>query len=257
MCKILKISRSIIYYKQKSRKINIKLETEIINIFNKNRKVYGTRRIKVELSKIGYKISRKKISQIMKKYNLVSKYTKKYYKVHKSRYNEEKIENLINREFNSEEKLEKVVSDLTYVDIKGKWHYICILLDIYNRKIIGYSAGKNKNLDLVMKAFSTVKYPLNKIAIFHTDRGLEFKNKEIDKLLKTFKIKRSLSKKGTPYDNAVAESLFQSLKMELIYDNKLNTLEELETELFDFVNWYNNIRPHSSLGYKTPKEYNK
>ena len=91
--------------------------------------------------------------------------------------------------------------------------------------------------------------------LFHTDRGSEFKNVDIDKLLSKYQIKRSLSHKGNPYDNAVAEATFKILKTELINETNFLTLEQLALELFDYVNWYNNIRSHSTLGYLSPVAY--
>ncbi|TXC81567.1 IS3 family transposase [Metabacillus litoralis] len=134
------------------------------------------------------------------------------------------------------------------------WNYVCILLDLYNCEIVGYSAGKRKDAALVQRAFSSIKQPLRKIKIFNTDRGSEFKNVGIDELLTKYKIKRSLSHKGNPYDNAVAEATFKILKTELIKGKQFQTLEQLALELFDYVNWYNNIRMHSSLGYLSPVE---
>jgi len=153
--------------------------------------------------------------------------------------------------------MEVVVSDLTYINVLGKWHYICLLIDLFNREIIGYSAGANKDVKLILKAFSRVNKPLNDIRILHTDRGSEFKNKAIDKLLNTFAIKRSLSKKGCPYDNAVAEATFKVIKTEFAFNRIFNNLKELDNELFDYVNWYNNHRVHGSLGYLTPVEYKR
>lgn len=125
----------------------------------------------------------------------------------------------------------------------------------FNREIIGYSAGKNKDASLVAKAFSSVRVNLGNIRTFHTDRGNEFKNKLIEKMLDTFNIKRSLSMKGGPYDNAVAEATFKTLKTEFVLGKTFRTLEELRYELFDCVNWYNNHRIHSSLDYQTPIGY--
>ena len=193
----------------------------------------------------------------MNLHGLVSNYTVKQFKVHKSTCNEENIENKLNREFNREEKLDVVVSDLTYVNVQGKWNYICLIIDLFNREIIGYAAGKNKNAELVYKAFGTIKTNLSNINIFHTDRGNEFKNKIIDDVLTTFNIDRSLSKKGCPYDNAVAESTYKIIKTEFAFNRIFKSFEELETELFDYVNWYNNFRIHSSLNYLTPVEYKK
>ena len=128
-------------------------------------------------------------------------------------------------------------------------------MDLYNREIIGYSAGANKDKYIVYKAFANVKYPLDNINILHTDRGNEFKNSMIDNLLKTFSISRSLSKKGCPYDNAVAEATFKIIKTEFVFNRIFKSFEELETSLFDYVNWYNKFRVHSSLGYLSPIEY--
>ncbi|PCE03364.1 IS3 family transposase, partial [Enterococcus faecium] len=91
--------------------------------------------------------------------------------------------------------------------------------------------------------------------IFHTDRGKEFDNQAIDELLTTFDINRSLSHKGCPFDNAVAESTYKSLKVEFVYQYTFETLQQLDLELFDYVNWWNHLRLHGTLGYETPVGY--
>lgn len=100
-----------------------------------------------------------------------------------------------------------------------------MILDLYNREIIGYAAGKNKTAEMVYKAFRKIRGDLKNINIFHTDRGNEFKNKIIDELLKTFKIKRSLSKKGCPYDNAVAEAIYKIIKTEFAFNRIFESFE--------------------------------
>ena len=109
------------------------------------------------------------------------------------------------RKFDDREELDVIVSDLTYVRVNGKWNYVCLILDLHNREIIGYSAGRHKTAELVVQAFASIKYDLRKINVFHSDRGSEFKNQAIEKLFEIFEINRSLSKKGCPYDNAVDE----------------------------------------------------
>lgn len=257
MCKVLKISRSLVYYERKNKRKDRKLENEIIRIFKESRNNYGSRKIKVELQKLGYQVSLRRIRKYMDLNGLVSNYTVKQFKVHKSSCNNDKVDNIVNREFNRSKKLDVVVSDLTYVNVAGKWNYICLILDLYNREIIGYAAGRNKTAELVYKAFSRIKENLKNIQIFHTDRGNEFKNKIIDEVLETFQITRSLSKKGCPYDNAVAEATYKIIKTEFAFNRIFSSFEELETELFDYVNWYNNIRIHGSLNYLTPISYKK
>ena len=100
---------------------------------------------------------------------LVSNYTIAHFKVHKSKVNESQTTNVVNREFDDRELLEVVVSDLTYVRVNGKWNYVCLILDLHNREIIGHSAGKHKTASLVYEAFASIKHDLKKIKIFHTD----------------------------------------------------------------------------------------
>lgn len=261
MCKFLGITRSLIYYhlnKEESRN-NLKteelLEEKIKEIFRKSKNAYGSRKIKAELEKQDLIVSRRKICRIMKKHALVSSYTIKQYKVEKATCNNKKINNKIDRHFDQRPSLQACVSDLTYVKVGKKWNYICAIIDLHNREIIGYAAGKNKNADLVKEAIYSIKYPLNKIKIFHTDRGREFDNKSIDKILDIFGIERSLSKKGSPYDNAVAEAFNKVMKTEFVYQKEFKSLNQLKQSLSEYIYWYNNLRIHGSLGYTTPVEY--
>ena len=255
MCEVLQIPRSTYYYEAKERDTKEELTELIIKIFNENRQVYGQRKIKRKLEKKGWQVSRRRIGRIMKEQGLVSKYTVAQFKPKKSTVNESEIGNTLNREFDQDTELRVVVSDLTYVRVQQKWHYICVLVDLYNREIIGHSAGPHKNAKLVQRAFATVPYNLNNLELFHTDRGSEFKNQLIDEALATFGIDRSLSDKGTPYDNAVAEATFKTIKTEFVNGTVFSSQEELDLELFDYVNWFNNIRIHESLDYLTPREY--
>lgn len=255
MCRALDIPRGLIYYKRKPKKYNADLDNKVIKIFRDSKDNYGTRKIKAMLTKENINVSRHKIGEIMNKYGLVSTYTVKQFKVHKSKCNNDNVENVVNRQFQNRESLDVLVSDLTYVNVAGKWNYICVLIDLHNREIIGYSAGKHKTAELVYEAFLKTNCNLSKVSIFHTDRGNEFKNKLIDEVLETFGIQRSLSKKGCPYDNAVAEATYKIIKTEFAYNRIFSSFEELQMELFNYVNWYNNHRIHGSLGYMTPVEY--
>ncbi|MRJ46477.1 IS3 family transposase [Fundicoccus ignavus] len=258
MCRCLQVPRSTYYYEAKKRDHQDKeITKQIIKIFKDSRRIYGQRKIKEKLKDLGFIVSRRRIGRIMAEQGLVSKYTIVQYKPMKTVVNEEKISNRLKREFDEKDELEVVVSDLTYVRVGRRWHYICVLVDLFNREIIGYSAGPHKTAELVKRAFASVPYNLNRLKLFHTDRGSEFKNKSIDQSLEAFGIERSLSVKGTPYDNAVAESTFKTLKTEFIFGEHFETQEGLDLGLFDYVNWYNNVRIHGSLGYMTPKENKK
>ena len=109
----------------------------------------------------------------------------------------------------------------------------------------------NQKFGIVFSSAQSLLYRIR----YNTDRGNEFKNRIIEEALETFDIKRSLSHKGCPYDNAVAEATYKIIKTEFAFNKRFENLRELERELFDYVNWYNNVRIHSSLDYKTPVEY--
>lgn len=120
---------------------------------------------------------------------------------------------------------------------------------------MGYSTDPNKDALLVYRAFASIKVDLRRIQLFHTDRGNKFKNKLIDDALETFNIQRPLSKKGCPYDYAVAEATFKIIKTEFVRGRHFDSLEELTRELHDYVHWFNNIRIHGKLGYVSPIDY--
>ena len=259
MCRLLSVTRSLVCYEPTPHRINVELENAFIEEFNSNRKVYGTIKLKRALKRRSTPLiaSRRRIGNIMKKYNLVSKYTlrKKRKKADTASINNESKPNLVERNWNKRNPLEVVVSDLTYVKVGGIWHYICLLVDIAARDIVGSAVGRKRDAKLVRNAFYKADVDLRDIDIFHTDRGGEFKNEIIDDIIHAFGIKRSLSAKGTPVDNAVMESLYNSVKAELIYGETFQTLQCLELELFQFVHWYNNTRLHGALDYLPPREY--
>lgn len=257
MCLVLELPRSTYYYylekdleKQKDPYTQV-----VIDIFHSSRRNYGTRKIKVELSKRNILLSRRRIGRIMKDNGLISSYTIAQFKPQKTPTNEAKIRNQLNREFNQTEPLRVVVSDLTYVRVDNQWNYVCLFADLFNREIIGYSAGGRKDAALVYQALSTIQCDLTKIKLFHTDRGNEFDNGLIDDVLDAFSIQRSLSNKGTPYDNAVAEALFKVFKTEFVKKKSFPDLLSLQSGLMDYVHWYNTIRIHGTLGYLTPYDY--
>ena len=249
------MNRSTYYYESKPRPIDNAVEEAVVKIFTNNHHVYGTRKIKVELKKLGMTVSKRRIGRIMKKHGLVSAYTVAQYKVHKSKCNESEVGNILNRQFHKETPLEAVVSDLTYVRVAGKWNYICVLVDLFNREIIGHSCGRAKDADLVYRTFAKVKANLQQIQLFHTDRGSEFKNELIDDVIRIFGIKRSLSMKGCPYDNAVSEATYKLIKAEFVRCRSFESLSQLNSELDGYVKWFNEKRIHSTLGYLSPLQY--
>ena len=161
---MLGISRSAYYYRPKPLTDEaIELEIKVRSIFRASHNVYGARRIKSKLEAENIVASRRRIRAIMKKLHLVSVYTKAKYRHHPTRKNEEKVRNVLNREFSHRKPLEVIVSDLTYVRINQRWAYVCAITDLFNREVIGYSCGLRRDAALIKEAFSTIPYPLTPI----------------------------------------------------------------------------------------------
>lgn len=259
LCRCLGITRSLYYYhlNQNQKKKDEELGKEIKEVFEQNRRVYGCRKIKALLQRKGKRVSKRRICRIMKDQGLRALLGKKRPTRVKSKPNEAETPNILDRRFDDQEQYAAVVSDLTYVRVGSKWNYMCILLDLHNREIIGYSVGTQKDAKLVYEAFASVSIPLNRLQLFHTDRGNEFDNRLIDEMLQTFQIQRSLSKKACPYDNAVAEATFKLIKAEFVNHYKFENLGQLRIMSRDYIHWFNNIRIHSSLGYLSPVEFRK
>ena len=154
------------------------LSKEFARIFKESRNNYGTRKIKKELAKLPElkQVSRRRIGRLMNEMGLVSTYTVAQFKPHKSMCNEAPVKKELQRQFKQDEHLAVIVSDLTYVRVRKKWYYVCLFFDIFNREIIGHSAGTNKTADLVYQEIASIQANLNDIKMFHTDRGKEFDN---------------------------------------------------------------------------------
>ncbi|MFQ6294600.1 IS3 family transposase [Bifidobacterium adolescentis] len=256
-CRILGVPRSTYYWMiehPEAERVD-PIAGDVHAIWRDSHERYGARKIKAALERRGVTASRRRIVNIMKRRGMTSAYARRTFKPHKTRVNEARLANILDREFDGYEPRTHLASDLTYVRVGGKWAYVCLLIDLANRSIAGHSADTSRTADLVMAAFATLDFPLTEVEVFHTDRGSEFDNAKIDELLDVFDIRRSLSRKGNPYDNAVVESTNRLLKKGLIYRNHYTSLEQLRSDLNDYVWWFNNQRLHSTLGYRSPKEF--
>jgi transposase InsO family protein len=240
------------------RKREAHLVEEIYNAFIENKRVFGSRRIKKYLEEEkGINISEWKVRRIMRENGLYSCIQKKYkpYKVTKKkdlRY----PDNLLNQEFKTEFENEVWVSDITYIKTRIGWVYLAVVMDLYNREIIGYSVSKNIDTELVLRATSNAigKNPQGlQGTVFHSDRGTQYASKGLKTLLEFEGMTQSMSKPGCPYDNSCVESFFASLKKECIYRKEYKHIDEVKKDLFEYIElFYNRKRLHSFLGYKSP-----
>lgn len=144
---------------------------------------YGSRKTKASLGRSGVTVSRRRVCRIMRENGPVGAYGRKRFKVYPGAVNEADVPNVVARGFGGRAPRTHICSDLTYVRVGASWNYVCLLVDLYNREIVGHSAGPGRDARLVKSAFATLSFPISDIEAFHTDRGSEFDNAEIDLML--------------------------------------------------------------------------
>lgn len=174
-CVVLEVPRRTFYYQPVEKRAADGLTKDICLIFNGTKQLWCAK--KNELEEKGWNVSRRRIGRIMKEEGVAPKYNVGQFKPVKSQVNEEPVKNELDRQFDNPKELAVVVSNLTYVRVYGNWHYVCLLVDLFNREIFGHSCDPRKTSSLVYKALASIRRPLGAIQMFHTDRGSEFKNK--------------------------------------------------------------------------------
>lgn len=265
MCLILKISSSG-YYKWKNRVVSARalkksvMKQKIKDLYFGFKQRYGSQRITVEMKALGYQISRITVAKYMKELGLRSKLSKKFKVTTDSKHNYLIVDNVLNRNFMVAQPSKVWVSDITYIQTKEGFLYLTTIIDLYDRKLIGWSLSNTMSTnDTSLAAWRmAIKNRLfQKGLIFHSDQGVQYATKKFANTLESYGVIRSMSRKGNCWDNAVAESFFKSLKTELIYGNKLISKEQMKLEIFEYIEiWYNRKRRHRALNYKTIEEFN-
>lgn len=205
MCRWLNIPRSSYYYQAVNPVSEADLEDKITYIFLESKSRYGARKIKKCLEKDGIILSRRRIRRIMERLHLVSVYQKAAFKPHSKGKNEAPIPNRLDRQFDQERPLEALVTDLTYVRVDRRWAYVCLIIDLFNREIIGLSVGWHKTAELVKQAIQSIPYALTKVKLFHSDRGKEFDNQLIDEMLEAFATSSCFDTSATTAKASVGE----------------------------------------------------
>jgi len=267
MCKVLQVSRSGYYHwlhSKPSRRLleNEEVTRQITIIHKESKQTYGSPRITRELRKREFNISRPRVARLMKKAGLRSRIKKRFIVTTDSKHRYPIVENRLKRNFKTDHIGKVWVSDLTYIPTSEGWLYLTIIMDLADRKIIGWSLSESmKTAKTTLPAWRMAlnNRAITKELIFHSDRGVQYACTEFKEILETNKsVIRSMSRKGDCWDNAVAESFFKTLKTELIYRNNFTSRKQAALAIFEYIEiWYNRKRLHSSLGYKSPEEFGK
>lgn len=194
----------------------------------------------------------------MRENGLKSKIKKKFKATTNSNHNLPVAENKLNQNFTATRPNQLWTSDITYIWTTEGWLYLAVVLDVFNRQIIGWKANHSLGREFVLEAIQKslkVRKPKDSL-IFHSDRGVQYASQEVRKLLEKNNITQSMSNKGNCYDNAITETFFHSLKTELVYQTSYKTRREAELSLFEYIEvFYNRQRLHSSINYMSPVDY--
>jgi transposase InsO family protein len=263
MCRILEVSRSR-YYAWCKNPLSYQAQKDAVfteqikSVFAEGRMVYGTRRIKYRLAEQSVIVSRKRISRLMKESGLQLKMKRKFKVTRDSKHNLVISPNLLQRQFYVEKPNLVWAGDITYIPTKNGWLYLATVMDLYSRKIIGWSMDTSMQAALVNDAITMAiwKRKPAKGLIWHSDRGSQYCSKSHRTILKDHGILQSMSRKGDCWDNATSESFFSTLKRELVELANFTDQKQAAAAIFEYIEvFYNKIRLHSTIGYLAPVEF--
>jgi putative transposase len=265
MCRVFKVSRSRFYTWLSNGLSNTAIENQILIekikvIHGNSKQTYGSPRVTQELYKLDVKVSRPRVARLMKKAKIKSIVKRKFRVTTDSEHKYPVVENKLNRQFKVDKIATAWVSDITYIKTTQGWLYLTVILDLADRKIIGWALSSTmKAIDTVIPAWEMAQKNRKTTSelIFHSDRGIQYACSEFKSLLdKNPFVIRSMSRKGNCWDNAVAESFFKTLKAECVYQNKFINNQQAAVIVFEYIEiWYNRKRQHSALGYMSPTEF--
>ena len=262
MSEVLGVSRSGYYTwlknkDEKEAKVEL-LDAQIKKVFDASRQTYGSPRVKDALEKKKVDVSKSTVARRMKEKKLTPPRKKKYKKTTDSTHNYRISPNILNREFEVNVPGKVWVSDLTYIRVKDSFVYLTTVIDLADRSVVGWHLSDNMmDWDTTIAAFNKAlkNRKIEPGLIFHYDRGSQYASDDFRKLISKNKCIQSMSRKGDCWDNAVAESFFKTIKVESLYRYKFETIEEVYSVVFDYIDgWYNTCRIHSTLGGKSPSE---
>lgn len=266
MCRSLEISRNGYYTwkrgdKTKRQQANEALIVTIKAIDKEFHGTYGSPRMTRELRDRGICCNEKRIARLMKQADIKAAGARKFKVTTHSDHSLAVAENLVNQQFEADAPNQLWTSDITYLWTREGWLYLCVILDVFSRQIVGWSVDRYLKKELVIHALkqALARRHITPGLIFHSDRGSQYASNDFRKILDDYKILQSMSGKGNCYDNAITESFFSTLKRELIYPfETFRTRAEGKSTLFYYIEYfYNKIRKHSAIGYKAPIQYEK
>ena len=260
MCQMVPVSRRGFYRslkEQQPAEEEMEVRSAIQQIALEHRRRYGYRRITAELHRRGMPVNHKRVARIMREDNLLGMQPKRFVVTTNSNHKLEIYLNLAGRM-----KLTGInqlwVADITYIRLKAEFVYLAVILDGFSRKVVGWALDRTLAMRLTIGALEQAiesRQPEPGL-VHHSDRGLQYASEEYVKVLENNRVIPSMSRPANPYDNASCESFMKTLKREEIYANQYDDLEHLRANIEEFIEqYYNRLRLHSALGYRSPEEF--
>ena len=262
MCEALDVARGTFYNyilrradHSKREEAQIELMLLVQQFFDDSSQRFGAEKIRAALAEHGIRVGTKRIAAIMQELDLhsIRPDAKKQYK----KRQQYKKQNLIERQFTADRPNQIWVSDITYFKVNDYWVYFCVILDLFSRKVIGHRVSHNASTNLVTSTFRAAFQARGKPddLTFHSDRGKQYTSTAFTKLLHQCNVKQSFSATAQPHDNAVAEAFFASFKKEEAYRREYTSEQSYRKSVEHYIQFYNNLRPHRTLKYKTPQAF--
>lgn len=246
---ILRNKKDNTWYAKRKEELRIRIQ----EIYYENRQIFGADKIAAIMKNEGIVVSTEMVRKLMREMGIgsVRQSAKKLYKNESKKH-----KNYVNQQFDTHAPNEVWVSDVTYFKFNEKAYYICVVIDLFSRKVISYKVGKKNSTQLVtstLKMAYEERKPSSSLT-YHTDRGFNFCSRGMAEYIKSIQITHSFSRPYVPYDNSVVESFFASLKREELYRTKYRSESEFMLAVSDYMDFFNTKRPHRKLQYRTPEQ---
>jgi len=265
MCRVLKVSRQG-YHEwsqrptSKRQKAEKKLVKRIRRIHEKSRRHYGSPRGHRELREKGVRVGRKRVARLMRRAGLVAKRPRSFVRTTDSKHGFRVALNVLARNFGPAAPNQVWAADITYVPTRAGWLYLAVVLDLFSRRVVGWAIEPYLDRRLALKALEMAIRDRQPAAglIHHSDKGVQYACDSYRAELAKAGMVASMSRTGNCWDNSVVESFFATLKTELVHQRDFATHADARTEIFEYMEvFYNRQRKHSTLGYRSPAEYER
>ena len=233
------------------------LTKELQNIFYESDRIYGARKLREALRRQGVRVGRGRIRRLMEAAGLVPVTRLRSVNTTNSKHDLAIFPNLLKQKFTASAANRVWVSDFTYIPTDEGWLYVCSVLDIYSRRVVGWACSKTIDRFLAIAALkqAVANRTPKRGFIFHTDRGCQYASSDFRNAVSAVGGLQSMSRSGTPYDNACAESFFKSLKVEAVNRQHFSSRTQAESAVAKYMLFYNHKRFHAAIGYLSPSEF--